>query len=187
MKPRLPEACRLAIAVLILGAAGCTASSGHAVQVPSPATTTATIITPSPHPLTCGRTQIKTAVRRFFASWNRRDRLAFGRLFDVDGAFAFAGKHQDTLRQGSNGGYTEVGGRNAIVALAKRQWTLGERLSYHGMTIYTGPYAGGGAEVNAFARFRGGVTQPLEEAKFNYDCATGSFAHVVIISAGVAR
>jgi len=120
-------------------------------------------------------------------AWNRRGPVAFGRLFDADGAFAFAGKHQDTLRQGASGGYTEAGGRGAVVALARRQWALGETPSYHGMTIYTGPYAGGGAEVNAIARFPGGVMQPLEEAKFNYDCTTGRFAHVVIISAGVAR
>lgn len=63
----------------------------------------------------------------------------------------------------------------------------GERLSYHGMTIYVG-YGGGGAEVNEVsARFPGPMTQPIEEAKFSYDCATGAFAHVVIISAGVAQ
>jgi ketosteroid isomerase-like protein len=187
MNLRPPAVYQLAVAVLILAAGGCTASSGRAVPARSPAITAATTVPPGPRAFTCGRTQIKTAVRRFFASWNRRDRVAFGRLFDADGAFAFAGKHQDTLRKGSDGGYTEVGGRHAVVALAGRQWVLGERLSYHGMTIYAGAYAGGGAEVNAFARFPGGVTQPLEEAKFSYDCKTGRFAHVVIISAGVAR
>jgi hypothetical protein len=50
------------------------------------------------------------------------------------------------------------------------------------MTIYVG--YGGGAEVSALARFPGSMTQPIEEAKFVYDCA---FHHVVIISAGVAR
>lgn len=55
------------------------------------------------------------------------------------------------------------------------------------MTIYLG-YGGGGAEVNhVSARFPGPLTQPIEEAKFIYDCATGAFAHVVIISVGVAR
>ena len=185
MNARLLAGQRLAIAAMIVAVAGCTAPSGRAAQAPAPAVT-ATTVTPQPQALTCRPAKIKSAVRYFFAAWNHRDRAAFGRLFDPDGAFALAGQHQDTLSHGSNGGYTEVGGRGAITALAQRQWALGERLSYHGMTIYVG--YGGGAEVNhVSASFPGPLTQPIEEAKFIYDCATGAFAHVVIISAGVAR
>jgi len=35
-------------------------------------------------------------------------------------------------------------------------------------------------------RFADGTIQPIEEAKFNYNCAAGVFTHVVIISAGIA-
>jgi len=63
-------------------------------------------------------------------------------------------------------------------------------LSHDGMTIYTGPagpgYLGGAEVSDVAARFADGTSQPIEEAKFNYNCATSAFTHVVIISAGIA-
>jgi hypothetical protein len=160
MHLRPPAVYQLAVAVLTRAAGGCTASSGRAVPARQPSP----LRPPSPP----GRVSSPAVGRR-----SRQHSGAssppgtgatgpFGRLFDADGAFAFAGKYQDTLRQGSNGGYTAVAGRQAVVAaLARRQWVLGERLSCHGMTIYAGAYAGrrGGQRVRAFP---GRLTQPLE-------------------------
>ena len=99
-----------------------------------------------------------------------------------------ATKHQDTLHDHA---WSSAVGPAQVAAFAARQWLLGERLSHRGMTIYTSPYSAGhlgGAEANEVgARFADGTVQPIEEAKFNYDCATGAFTHVVITSAGSAR
>lgn len=173
-----------AVVALSLAAAGCTASSGGTAAPRSRATTVT--ITPQAQSTTCSAKEIKIAIVRFFASWNRRDRVAFGQLFDAGGAFAFAGRHQDTIKQGING-YTEVGGRSMIVALAEHQWAMGERLLYRDVTVVTGPGPaanGGGALV--VARFPDGTTQPLLN-KFVYDCAARAFAHVVITSVMAAR
>ena len=97
-----------------------------------------------------------------------------------------ATKYQDTLHDQA---WDDAAGPAAIEAFAAAQWRLGETLSYHGMTVYPPQYGkGGGAEVNLVsARFADGDVQPIEEAKFNYDCAQSALTHVVIISAGVGK
>ncbi|HEY5986649.1 MAG TPA: hypothetical protein VIV12_09765 [Streptosporangiaceae bacterium] len=145
------------------------------------------MITSPAQSATCSAAEIRTGIVRFFTSWNRRDRVAFGKLFDADSAFAFAGKHQNTIKQNIHG-YTEVGGRGMIVALAEHQWALGERLLYRDVTADTGPgTAGNGGGATVVARFPDGTAQRMVEAKFIYDCAARAFAHVVIISAMAAR
>lgn len=97
-----------------------------------------------------------------------------------------ATKHQDTLHDRQ---WTDVSGRKAIETFAEMQWRLGERLSYHGMTVYPPDYGGqGGAEVDqVMAQFLDGSVQQVEEAKFNYSCLDSSLTHVVVISADVAK
>ena len=70
-----------------------------------------------------------------------------------------------------------------IAAFAERQWRLGEVLAYRGIEAIN--LDGGDAVV--VARFADGAVQPMEEAKFHYDCPSRAFFHVVIISAGAAR
>jgi hypothetical protein len=115
-------ACRagqlFAVVALSLAAAGCMASSRGTPAAPSG--TAAVPVIDQAQSAACSVKEIKTAIVGFFASWNRRDPVAFSRLFDAGSIFAFAGKHQDTIKQGING-YTEVGGRSMIVALAERQ------------------------------------------------------------------
>ena len=94
--------------------------------------------------------------------------------------------HQDTLKQGIDG-YTEVGGRTAIVALAEHQWATGEHLMYREVMAGTSSPEGGGGGAEVVARFPGGTTQPMDEAKFIYDCTARDFEHVVITSAMAAR
>lgn len=102
----------LIIAALLLAAAGCTTSSAHVT-----AHQLRRSITAEAARTTCTVKEVKTAIAGLFGAWNHRETAAFGRLFDPTGAFAFPGKHQDTLTQGPSG-YTEVGGRSAIIALA---------------------------------------------------------------------
>jgi len=163
---------------------GCTSASG---PPPGPAATSARPVIQAPAARLCQKPQIRSAIQRFFVAWNRRDRRSFGQLFLGQGELDMATKHQDTLHHHA---WSSSEGPGQVAAFAARQWHLGEMLSYDGMTIYTGP-AGpgylGGAEVNEVAaRFADGTSQPIEEAKFNYNCATGAFTHVVIISAGIA-
>jgi hypothetical protein len=95
-----------------------------------------------------------------------------------------ATKDQDTLASGawdSAGG--GPGARGMIAAFAGRQWRLGELLSYSGIEAIDL----GGGDAAVVARFADGTVQPMEEAKFAYDCQSQAFFHVVIISAGAAR
>lgn len=178
-RPRL-----LIIAALLLAAAGCTTSPTHGGAYQLRPSITAEAQTA---PRACTAKQVKAAIVDLFSAWNRRDSAAFGRLFDPTGAFAFPGKHQDTLTQGPNG-YTEVGGRSAIVALAERQWAQGEVLMYRDvLAIAGGSPAGGAGGAVVVARFPDGTTQPMDEVKLIYDCAYHAFAHVVRTSAMAAR
>jgi len=179
---------KLAAAVLavawVAASTGCTSPGG---PPPVPAATSAGPVIQAPAVRPCEKRQIRAAVLRFFAAWNRHDQRSFGQLFQGQGELDMATKHQDTLHHHA---WSSAVGPSQVAAFAARQWRLGEVLSHHGMTIYTGP-AGpgylGGAELNgASARFADGTRQPIEEAKFNYNCATGAFTHVVIISAGIA-
>jgi len=174
---------RLLIGILLLAAAGCTASAPHIPAHQLRRSIRAEAVSSG----SCTVKEVTTAIVGMFGAWNHREPTAFGRLFDPTGAFAFPGKHQDTLTQGPNG-YTEVGGRSAIIALAERQWAQGEFLMYRDVVALTGGSPegnGGGATV--VARFPDGTTQPMDEAKFIYNCATHAFAHVVMTSAMAAQ
>jgi hypothetical protein len=171
-------------AAWIAGSAGCTSVNG------APHGQAATSVGPvsrRPAVQPCGKRQIRSAVERFFAAWNHRERRSFGQLFRGHGELDMATKHQDTLHHHA---WSSAVGPGQVTAFATRQWLLGEVLSHDGMTIYRGPFGPGylgGAEVNvAAARFADGTMQPIEEAKFNYNCAAGAFAYVVIISDGTA-
>jgi hypothetical protein len=177
-------------AAWVAGSAGCTSEHGQgrqhttvsaAPQVTAPAATV-------PAAARCTKRQISSAVQKFFAAWNHRQQAAFGRMFPGQGELDMATEHQDTLHRGA---WSSAVGPAQIAAFAARQWLLGEVLSHDGMTVYTSanaPVYLGGAEVNEVsARFAGGAVQPIEEAKFNYNCAAQAFTHVVITSAGVAR
>ncbi len=94
-----------------------------------------------------------------------------------------ATKHQDTLHDQT---WTEAAGPKPIAAFAANQWRLGERLSYQGMWIYTAPPLRGAEVRHAVASFADGSIQPIEEAKFIYDCSERAFTHVVISSASAA-
>lgn len=135
-------------------------------------------------PAACRAGQIQSAVARFFAAWDHRDKPGLGSLFDSAGVLDMATKYQDTLHDQA---WDDAAGPPAIEAFAAAQWRLGETLSYHGMEVYPPQYGeGGGAEVDLVsARFADGDVQPIEEAKFNYDCVQSALTHVVIISAGV--
>ncbi len=117
---------------LVLSAAGCTSS-----PKPSTASSPAGQSTAGPRlpsPAACTRTEIRAAIVRFFERWNRHDQAAFGRLFDAHGDLDMATKHQNTLA-GPGHGWVSSGGRAAIAAFAVRQWRLGERLSYRGISV----------------------------------------------------
>jgi hypothetical protein len=132
----------------------------------------------------CTAVQIKAAIGDFFGDWNHRDAAALGRLFTADGDLDMATKDQDTLASGawdSAGG--GPGARGMIAAFAERQWRLGEVLAYRGIEAIDL----GGGDAAVVARFADGAVQPMEEAKFHYDCPSQAFVHVVIISAGAAR
>jgi hypothetical protein len=169
--------------VLVLPLASCTGSPGslHAAASsagphgPASGTSAARV---------CTAVQIKAAIGDFFGDWNHRDAAALGRLFTADGDLDMATKDQDTLASGawdSAGG--GPGARGMIAAFAERQWRLGEVLAYRGIEAID---LGGGDAVVA-ARFADGAVQPMEEAKFHYDCPSQAFSHVVITSAGAAR
>jgi hypothetical protein len=172
----------MASAVAVL--AGCTSAPVRTVAGPAPVPTASS--TPSAVPLTCRPGQIQSAVARFFTAWDHRDKPGLGRLFDSEGVLDMATKYQDTLHDQA---WDEAAGPTAIETFAAAQWRLGETLSYHGMTVYSPQYGkGAGAEVNMVsARFADGDVQPVEEAKFNYDCAQSALTHVVIISAGAGK
>jgi hypothetical protein len=169
-----------AVAVL----AGCTSAAPRTAAGPAPALTAPGAS--SAVPATCRTGQIQSAVTRFFAAWDHRDKPGLGGLFDSAGVLDMATKYQDTLHDGA---WDDTVGPAAIEAFAAAQWRLGETLSYHGMTVYPPEYgASGGAEVDLVsARFADGDVQPIEEAKFNYNCAQSALTHVVIISAGVGK
>lgn len=177
-------------AAWVAGSVGCTSEHGqghrHTATSAAPQVTAPAATVPAAAP--CVRQQIRLAVGKFFAAWDRHERAAFGRLFPGQGELDMATAHQDTLHHRV---WSSAVGPAEVAAFAARQWLLGEVLSHDGMTVYTGPYGPGylgGAEVNdVSARFAGGAVQPIEEAKFNYNCAARAFTHVVIISAGVAR
>lgn len=167
-----------AVAVL----AGCTSATPRPAAGPAPA-----LVAPGASgtvPPACRAGQIQSAVARFFAAWNHRDKSGLGSLFDSEGVLDMATKYQDTLHDQA---WDDAAGPPAIEAFAAAQWRLGETLSYDGMTVYPPEYGvSGGAEANLVsARFADGDVQPIEEAKFNYDCAQSALTHVVIISAGV--
>jgi hypothetical protein len=164
--------------------AGCTSAAPRTAAVPAPAPTAPSAS--SAVPPTCRAGQIQSAVARFFAAWDHRDGPGLGSLFDSEGVLDMATKYQDTLHDQA---WDDAAGPTAIEAFAAAQWRLGETLSYDGMTVYPPEYGDpGGAEVDLVsARFADGDIQPIEEAKFNYDCAQSALTHVVIISAGVAK
>lgn len=166
-----------AVAVL----SGCTSATPRTTAGSAPVTTA-----PGTVPPACGAGQIQSAVARFFAAWDHRDKPGLGSLFDSEGVLDMATKYQDTLHDQA---WDDAAGPAAIEAFAAAQWRLGETLSYHGMTVYPPQYGqGGGAEVNLVsARFADGDVQPIEEAKFHYDCAQSALTHVVIISAGPGK
>ena len=96
-----------------------------------------------------------------------------------------ATEHQNSL---ADQAWASSSGRNEIVTFAQRQWRHGERLSRRGVsTVANGGPAGDGGYANVVATFPGGLTQVMDEAKFIYNCATRTFAHVEIVSAMVAR
>jgi hypothetical protein len=175
----------LLIAVLLLAAAGCTTSPPHVTAHQPGQSIAAEAATRK-----CTVQQVKTAIVGLFRAWNHRQPAGFGGLFDSDAAFAFPGKKQDSLTQGPNG-YTEVGGRSAIIALAERQWAQGEFLMFRDVVAVAGGSpegnGGGGGGATVVARFPDGTTQPMDEVKFIYDCASHAFAHVVMTSAMAAR
>jgi hypothetical protein len=168
----------------IAASTGCAPASG---PPPGPAATSARPVLQAPAVRPCEKRQIRSAIQRFFAAWNRHDRRSFGQLFRGQGELDMAAKHQDTLHHHA---WSSAAGPGQVAAFATQQWHLGEMLSHDGMTTYAGPVGPGylgGAEVNdVAARFADGTSQRIEEAKFNYNCATGAFTHVVIISAGIA-
>jgi len=45
----------------------------------------------------------------------------------------------------------------------------------------------GGYATHVLAIFRDGTSQPMDLAKFVYDCASHTFAHVVIVSAKATK
>jgi hypothetical protein len=172
----------VALAVTV-SAAACTASSGQPASPGSAAQQNAA----GSSSAACTETEIRTAVARFFERWNQRNPAAFGRLFDRYGGLDMATKHQNTLA--GHQAWVSGGGPGAITAFAAAQWRLGERLSYRGISVLTGgSSAGNGAYAgHVVATFGDGTSQPMDEAKFIYDCTGHAFAHVVIISARAAQ
>lgn len=164
---------------LILFLVGCTGSSGHPSRAGSPAAAEHRAASPTPAARVCTGAEIKAAIRSFFEAWDHRDAAALARLFTADGVLDMATKRQDTLHGHV---WASAGGRGMIAAFAGRQWLLGEKLSYRGLTTgLNGSYAS-----NVRASFADGTVQPMTEAKFAYGCASHAFAHVVIVSAKAA-
>ena len=174
-----------AVLALVLCAAGCTSGPGKS-SASGTGHTSGIGGSPQTSSTACTRTQIAATIGRFFTAWNGRDAGALGRLFGgTDSLLDMATEHQDTLKDQA---WTSSTGRDEIVAFAQRQWRLGERLSLHRVSaVMNGGVAGNGGYADVTATFPGGLTQPMEEAKFIYDCSTRTFAHVVIISAVAAR
>jgi hypothetical protein len=176
---------------LILSLASCTGSSGQQhFPAGSPAAAPSSPAPGSAAASLCTRAEIRTAISGFFGAWNHRDAAALGRLFSAGGELDMATKHQDTLGGPPNTWASAGGGPGApgqIAAFAERQWRLGEKLSYHGIEIIRGGSGNaGGGDAIVVARFADGTAQPMEEAKFGYDCVSRAFSHVVIVSAKAA-
>lgn len=173
---------------LLLSVIGCTGSSGQPSPAGSPRAAARSAISSTPAASVCTRAEVWSAISGFFDAWNHHDAAALGRLFTVDGVLDMATKHQDTL---TGQGWASVGGlgaRGMIAAFAERQWRLGEKLSYRGVTagLNGGAAGDGGYAGNVVASFADGAVQPMSEAKFAYGCAAHAFAHVVIVSAKAA-
>ena len=174
----------VAVPALLLCVIGCTGSPGQPSPAGSPGAAARSAAASAPVASVCTRTEVKAAISGFFDAWNHQDAAALGRQFTVDGVLDMATKHQGRHEWASIGG---LGARRAIAAFAGRQWRLGEKLSYRGMTIVlNGGADGDGGYANVRASFADDTVQPMEEAKFVYDCAGHAFAHVVIISAKAA-
>ncbi len=174
----------VAFPALMLSVAGCTGSSGQPPPAGGPGTAAGSAAAGAPAASVCTRAEVKAAISGFFDAWNRRDAAALGRLFTVDAVLDMATKHQDTL---TGQGWASASGRAMIAAFAQRQWHLGEKLSYRGLTIgFDGVAGNGGYAANVLASFADGTVQPMTEAKFAYRCAGHAFAHVVIVSAKAA-
>jgi hypothetical protein len=172
----------VAFPALMLSVIGCTGSPGQPSPAGSPRAPAPSAVSSTPAAIVCTRAEVKAAISHFFGAWNHRDAAALGRLFTVDGVLDMATKHQDTV---TGHDWASAGGRGMIAAFAERQWRLGEKLSYRGLTIdLNGGVAGdGGYANNVLASFTDGTVQPMDEAKFIYGCASHTFAHVVIVSA----
>jgi hypothetical protein len=180
----------VAFPALTLSVISCTGSSGQPSSAESPRTAVRSTVSSTPAADMCTRAEVRAAISDFFDAWNHHDAATLGRLFTVDGVLDMATKHQDTLNgQGwaSAGG---LGARGMIAAFAERQWRLGEKLSYRGITVGLNSGASGdggyGYADNVVASFADGAVQPMSEAKFAYGCAAHAFAHVVIVSAKAA-
>src|SRR5215831_16814419 len=178
----------VAVPALLLCVIGCTGSPGQPSPAGSPGAAAPSAAASAPAASVCTRAEVKAAISGFFDAWNHQDAAALGRLFTADGALDMATKHQDTLHRGEWAGIGGLGARGAIAAFAGRQWRLGEKLSYRGMSIILngGADADGGYAGNVRASFADGTVQPMEEAKFVYSCAGHALAHVVIVSAKAA-
>jgi hypothetical protein len=175
----------VAVAALMVSVIGCTGSPGQPARAGSRGATARSAASSTVAASVCTRAEVKAAISRFFGAWNHHAAPALGRLFTVDGVLDMATKHQDTL---TGHAWASVGGRGMIAAFAGRQWRLGEKLSYRGMTIdLNGDVAGdGGFAGNVLASFADGTVQPMDEAKFIYGCASHAFMHVEITSARAA-
>jgi hypothetical protein len=170
------------LAALALACGGCTASA-HESPSSSPSASA-----PSVKPAACSSRQVRQFISRFFRAWNATDATKLANLFTADGELDFSTKDQNALRQSSDG-YVGVASRSRISILAARQWQLGERLEYRGMTVFAGStVASSGAEVgHVVAHFADGTSQPFSEAKFHYDCGQQLIPHAVFVSASIAK
>jgi hypothetical protein len=175
----------VAFPALLLSVIGCTGSPGQPSSAESPGAAARNAASSAPAASVCTRAEVKAAISGFFDAWNHHDAAALGRLFTANGILDMATKHQDTLHRHV---WASASGRGMIAAFAERQWRLGEKLSYRGLTAgFNGGAAGGGGYAsNVRASFADGTVQPMVEAKFAYGCASHAFTHVVIVSAKAA-
>jgi ketosteroid isomerase-like protein len=131
----------------------------------------------------CIASNLTPAVKRFFDAWNARDRAALGQVFTSDATLDMSLKGQHGRAASPTSRYTTGLGRDAIVALAARQWSEGGRMSHGNVEAFED----GGYVKDVVARFQDGTQQRMSEAKFAYDCRRQAFSHVVMIADGAAQ
>src|SRR5207244_8514939 len=76
----------------------------------------------------CNKATISGAAKGLFRAWNEQDAAALAKVLTPDVLGDISRKDQGANR--ANGGYEILSGLRRVIAFVKKQWALGETLSY---------------------------------------------------------